>query len=429
MDKFWFPNQEKRMIRYLSGAVLLLAMVLPFRLYAEDEGGPYVKDPDAIAILQRADAAIREVPGLSFTSDYLGSFTARGRVSAEVLLRRDDGADEVMGTASYTVKADVTAVETPYAVSGAPGMEHLPQRYTLIDNPAGASLIDRNDRVVRVATGTDRQVLNSSAISSAILPQYLRADPLKMEMEDSIGAAYLGTQVVGGVETDVVWLKFEETSGYGEQLLYFGVDDHLIRKATLTSPRVVIRPRSEDRPEATFPTMHFDMALSDLSVLPTIDDERFTVDTDGFRQVRLSPPTIGQPGPDWTLQTGAGGTVSSTDLRGEVAYLFFWASWCPTCHTYLPEVQKIHDDYEDVRVLAVNAYDRDDALRYIRGINYTFEVALRGDALLGSEFQFVGVPALVILDRNGVIRHRELAPRVDQAEEIQSLIRELVNEG
>lgn len=190
-------------------------------------------------------------------------------------------------------------------------MEHLPQRCTLVDSPAGASLIDRNDRVVRVATGTDRLVLSSSAISSAILPQYLRSDPL---------------------------------------------------------------------------------------------------------------------GPDWTLPTGPAGTVSSTDLRGQVAYLFFWASWCPTCHSYLPEVQKIHDDYEDVQVLAVNAYDRDDALRYIRDI-YFFEVALRGDALLGSEFQFVGLPALVIPDRNGVIRHRELAPRIDQAAEIQSLIRELVSDN
>lgn len=108
------------MIRCLSGAVLLLAIVLPFQLYANDEAGPYVKDPDAIAILQRADAAIRTVPGLSFKSEYIGSFTARGRVSAEVLLRREGGADEVMATASYTVKTDVTAVETPYAVHGAP---------------------------------------------------------------------------------------------------------------------------------------------------------------------------------------------------------------------------------------------------------------------------------------------------------------------
>jgi thiol-disulfide isomerase/thioredoxin len=408
-------------IRFLCGVMLLLAVLLPLRLYASDGVGPYRKDPDALSILQRADLAIRELPGLSFKSDYLGSFTARGRVSAEVLLRRDGGSDDVMRTISYRVKSDVSAVEMPYT-------DHLPQRYTLVDGPEGTSLIDRDERVVHVATGTDRQSLNSGAISSVILPQYLRSDPLKMEMEDSIGAAYLGTQVVHGVKTDVVWLKFEETSGYGEQLLYFGAEDHLIRKATLTSPQVVVSARSEDQPEATFPTMHFDLTLSDLTVLPSISDEQFAARSDGFRQVRVSPPGVGQAGPDWTLQTGTGGTVSSADLRGQVAYLFFWASWCPTCHLYLPEVQKIHDEYKNVRVLAVNAYDRDDALRYIRDMNYTFDVALRGDDLLGNQFQFVGLPALVILDRNGIVRHRELVPTVGQGGEIQSLIRALVSE-
>jgi hypothetical protein len=65
----------------------------------------------------------------------------------------------------------------------------------------------------------------------------------------------------------------------------------------------------------------------------------------------------------------------------------------------------------------------------VQDLNYTFDVALRGDDLLGNEFQFVGLPALVIIDRNGVIRHRELVPSVDEADEIRSLIRSLVDEG
>jgi thiol-disulfide isomerase/thioredoxin len=192
---------------------------------------------------------------------------------------------------------------------------------------------------------------------------------------------------------------------------------------------VVISAASTSSPEATFPTMHFDLTLSELTVLPSIPDKKFSVSTDGFQQIRLSPPAVGQASPEWTLPTGAGDTVSSSDVEGQVTYLYFWASWCPICHVYLPEVQKIHDDFKDVQVLAINAYDRDDALRYVQDLNYTFDVALRGDDLLGNEFQFVGLPALVIIDRNGVIRHRELVPSVDEADEIRSLIRSLVDEG
>ena len=39
-----------------------------------------------------------------------------------------------------------------------------------------------------------------------------------MEIDDSIGARHLGSEDVEGVETDVVWLKFEDTSGFGEQV-------------------------------------------------------------------------------------------------------------------------------------------------------------------------------------------------------------------
>jgi thiol-disulfide isomerase/thioredoxin len=410
------------MARYLNVAVCLAAILLSPCAYASDAQRPYTKDPEAIAIMQRGDSAIRKLKGLSFKADYVGSFTARGRVRADVLVRRDVGNDDVMGTVSYRTRTDISAIEAPY-------VDHLPEHYTLLDGPTGATLIDWDERVVRLATGADRPTLNAGAISSVILPQYLRPEPLTMEIEDSIGAAYLGTQKVHGVDTDVVWLKFEDASGYGEQLLYFGVDDHLLRRATLTSPRVVISAASTSSPEATFPTMHFDLTLSELTVLPSIPDKKFSVSTDGFQQIRLSPPAVGQASPEWTLPTGAGDTVSSSDVEGQVTYLYFWASWCPICHVYLPEVQKIHDDFKDVQVLAINAYDRDDALRYVQDLNYTFDVALRGDDLLGNEFQFVGLPALVIIDRNGVIRHRELVPSVDEADEIRSLIRSLVDEG
>lgn len=410
------------MNRFVNAAVCLVAILLCSDAYASDAQRPYEKDPKAIAIMQRADSAIRELKGLSFKADYIGSFTTRGRVSADVLVRRDGGSDDVMGTITYRARADVSAIEAPY-------VDHLPARYTLLDGPTGATLIDPDERVVRLATGEDRPTLNAGALGSLILPQYLRPEPLKIEIEDSIGAAHLGTQRVHGVETDVVWLKFEDTSGYGEQLLYFGVDDHLLRKATFTSPRVVVSAASANRPEATFPTMHFDLTLSELEVLPNVADGKFSISTDGFRQIRLDPPVVGQASPEWSLPTGAGGTVSLGDFGGQVTYLFFWASWCPTCHVYLPEVQKIHDDFKDVQVLAVNAYDRDDALRYVQNLNYTFDVAVRGDDLLGNEFQFVGLPALVIIDGDGVIRHRELAPSVDEAGEIRSLLRSLVDEG
>lgn len=389
---------------------------------AADRPPPYEQDPAAITILEKADAAIRKLPGVAFHASYFGTHTSRGRMAADVLLRRDGGADEAMGTIAYRVRSEVTATDPPY------GYGTLPRRYVLLDGPDAAELVDPAARTVHVATGQGRYALNAAGVGTLIPPQYLRTDPLKMEMSDNVGALYLGTEVVDGVDSDVVWLKFPDTTGFGEQLLYFGAEDHLLRKVIFTAPRAVIRERTDTAPEATYPTVHFELTLTRLEVAGEIDESHFSVASDGYREVNFdAAPLVGNPGPAWTLQT-AGGTVSSAELRGQVAYLFFWASWCPNCHLYMPEVQRVHDEFEQVRVIAINAFDRDDAMRYIRDLGYTFEVAFDGDDLLVNRLRFIGQPALVVLDRDGVIRHRELVPRLEGAGAVRDLLGKLAGE-
>jgi len=412
-------------IRRAAALVVMFALIGP--VAAPDgpaDGQPYEKDPAAIAILEQADAAIRALPGISYQAAYFGTHTSRGRMGADVLLRREDALDETMGTIAYKVRSEVVATDPPY------GQASLPGRYTLLDGTDGAKLVDPAQGTIHLAAGMSRYALNIGGVGTVIPPQYVRVDPLKMEIEDSIGASYLGTDLVDGISTDVLWLKFPDVSGFGEQLLYFGSKDHLLRKVTFTAPRVVIRERTESAPEATYPTVHFDLTLSRLRVMHEINEARFSISPDRYREVDFDDrPLVGNPGPQWTLRTTAGGAVSSADLRGQVTYLFFWASWCPNCHTYMPEVQRIHDEFGDVRVISVNAFDRDDAMQYIRELGYTFNVALDGDELLVHQFRFIGQPALVVLDREGVIRHRELVPRLDQANEVRELLGELLGES
>jgi thiol-disulfide isomerase/thioredoxin len=173
--------------------------------------------------------------------------------------------------------------------------------------------------------------------------------------------------------------------------------------------------------------MFIELTLTELQVLPEAPDSLFEIPEDSYRVMPTSNrPTVGSQGPDWTLPLPGGGTISSTSLRGNVALLFFWASWCPTCHGYFPEIQRIHETYPaSVRVLAINAFDRDDAMAYIREHGYSFDVALDGDDLLANQLGFIGQPALLLLDRDGVIRYRKLGPGDS---ELLPLIEALINE-
>lgn len=413
------------MIRMLQCLVASLTLVIGSN--ASPQESPAIgKDPKAIAILEKADEAVRKLHAIKYRAHYLGGYTSRGRMTAEVLLRRESGADEDMGTIAYSAKVEMVAIDAPYA------QEHLPGRYILIDTTAQTLLIDPAMRTIRKAVGQDRMGLNYGGLASATLPQYLRSEPFGFEIEDSIAAEYLGTTELDGLEVHIVWLKFDEVSsgGIGEQLLYFGAEDHLIRKATLMAPETVL-PRRDSDPEGapvrTYPTMFIEMTLADLQVLPEAPDSVFEISHEDYRWIpTANRPAVGSQGPDWALPLPGGGTISSQALRGNVALLFFWASWCPTCHGYFPEIQRIHDNYPGkVRVLAINAFDRDDAMAYIRERGYTFDVALDGDDLLANGFGFIGQPAVVLLDREGVIRYRKLGRGDDELlPQIEALIEE-----
>lgn len=387
--------------------------------FADGQALKPIKEASAIAVLQAADRAIREIEGLSYRAEYVGAFTSRGRVASDVLLRREDGADEAMQSIAYTAKIEVSAHDAPYA------QEHYPRQYTVVETNAETRLIDPQERTVEIARGLDRMRLNYGALTSGTLPQYLRPEPLQFEIEDSIAAAHLGTTMLDGLEVHMVWLKFADDSGFGEQLLYFGVDDHLLRRATLVAPETELAGGPEDA-EASNPTIFIDLTLHDLKTLPRPADDAFTPDLSGFKQVVLGGEAgVGEVIPDWSLPLPGGGSLSSKELRGQAVVLYFWASWCPTCHRHMPAVQAIHDRFSgDIRVLAVNAFDRNDALAHIRERGYTFEVALEGDVLANEVLGFPGQPALVVLDGDGVVRYRALA-RDPSDEELWALLDDL----
>ena len=120
---------------------------------------------------------------------------------------------------------------------------------------------------------------------------------------------------------------------------------------------------------------------------------------------------VGDPAPAFTLSDRDGRPLTLSDLRGHVVCLDFWATWCATCKSALPALDGLarRPGFEDVRFLAVNI-DRDAALadRFLEqnlpGARLT--VLRDGNALL-ARYGADGMPALYLIDRDGVVRHVE----------------------
>ena len=63
--------------------------------------------------------------------------------------------------------------------------------------------------------------------------------------------------------------------------------------------------------------------------------------------VSIDAATVGDPAPDFRLQSLSGQETALDAFKGQVILLNFWASWCDPCKQEMPEFEKIHQKYHE----------------------------------------------------------------------------------
>ena len=104
-------------------------------------------------------------------------------------------------------------------------------------------------------------------------------------------------------------------------------------------------------------------------------------------------PVVGSLAPDFTLTDLDGNSVRLQDLRGQVVFLNFWATWCPPCRAEMPDIEALHRKYRDrgVVVLGVDLRESESGVRaYVEGGGYT-----RGRHSVSRGVGYVGEPESV----------------------------------
>jgi thiol-disulfide isomerase/thioredoxin len=108
--------------------------------------------------------------------------------------------------------------------------------------------------------------------------------------------------------------------------------------------------------------------------------------------------------------------VVAERLRGKVAVLDFWASWCDDCRRTIPQVVRLNAGYarNGLVVVGVNAGEAaDEAKRSATDFGIQYDVALDPELAFSNAVGAVALPTLLVVDRDGRIVHR--ATHVDEA--------------
>ena len=155
--------------------------------------------------------------------------------------------------------------------------------------------------------------------------------------------------------------------------------------------------------------------------------------------LRLNPsevpsPLIGKPAPafDLPLLTAPEQRFSEKTMLGKVWVLNVWASWCPPCLQEHPVVSQMARS-GIAPVVGLNYKDtREDALPWLQRNGNPFQVVVFDvDGRIGIDYGVYGVPETYVIDRQGVIRYKQIGPLTADLvqRKIEPLLKELSRGG
>ena len=139
---------------------------------------------------------------------------------------------------------------------------------------------------------------------------------------------------------------------------------------------------------------------------------------------------VDMPVPNFTVADVEGNDVNSTEFRGRVTLVNFFASWCGPCKKEFPYLVEYADEYKP-RGLSIVGVGVDTvpsrSIDFAKGFDVNFPVLTDPEARLKGKFLVYEMPATFLVDREGVIRFSSTGfSGDDQEAELRSAIEKLL---
>ncbi|MEN8134787.1 MAG: TlpA disulfide reductase family protein [Thermodesulfobacteriota bacterium] len=141
--------------------------------------------------------------------------------------------------------------------------------------------------------------------------------------------------------------------------------------------------------------------------------------------------TVGETAPDFSLVDRSGKTWTLSELKGQVVFVNFWATWCPPCREEMPAMQRLYTmlPKDKFKMLAILNNDNpvlaDD---FAAKLGITMPILDDRDNQIGPKYGLTGVPETFIVDKQGVLRKKFIGPAQWDSPGFRQLMMNYINQ-
>lgn len=141
-------------------------------------------------------------------------------------------------------------------------------------------------------------------------------------------------------------------------------------------------------------------------------------------------PLVGKPAPSFELAQLHNPQLrtATQDMLGQVWLLNVWASWCTSCRVEHPLLVQLSRQ----RIVPIYGLNHKDvpaeALAWLRDLGDPYQVSLIDqNGRVGMDYGVYGVPETYVIDKQGIIRYKQIGPVTPEAldKTILPLVKEL----
>ena len=135
-----------------------------------------------------------------------------------------------------------------------------------------------------------------------------------------------------------------------------------------------------------------------------------------------------KPLADLAFQDGSGKPLKLSDWKGRVVLVNLWATWCAPCRKEMPDLSKLEkelgSDQFEVLAISVDRKGADASSAFLKDTGAdNLKLYVEPSTKIVSDVQSAGLPATILVDRQGRELGRILGPADWASPEAQALIK------